>query len=173
MILSAGALDSPKILLLSGIGPREELAQHNIPSIQDIPGIGKKLHDHYWLKLVTTQKPGTHHRTSYISSPETLEEARAQWIKDKTGPLTDYYLPQMMSYLKSDRILCSKEFLELDSAVQNYLQAETTPHYELISVSGYKGLLVIYLVQRFSMEPIFLVLLEQREESAISSAQVA
>ncbi|MCJ1455564.1 hypothetical protein MMC28_005919 [Mycoblastus sanguinarius] len=133
VILSAGALDSPKILLLSGIGPREELAQHNIPSIQDIPGIGKKLHDHYWLKLVTTQKPGTHHRTSYISSPETLEEARAQWIKDKTGPLTDYYLPQMMSYLKSDRILCSKEFLELDSAVQNYLQAETTPHYELIS----------------------------------------
>lgn len=135
MILSAGALDSPKLLLLSGIGPKEELAKLNIPVIQNLPGVGKNLHDHLWLELVTTQKPGAHHRTSYISSPEDLQVARAQWVKDKTGPLSDYYLPQMISYLKSDRILSSREFQELDSAVQKELQAETTPHYELISVS--------------------------------------
>ena len=144
VILSAGALDSPKLLLLSGIGPKEELEEHGIPVIQNLPGIGKNLHDHLWLELVTTQKMGSHHRTSYISSPDALQAARDQWIKDKTGPLSDYYLPQMISYLKSDRISSSKEFEELDNLVQKHLQAETTPNYELISVSNFlSGLLIL------------------------------
>ena len=142
--MSAGALDSPKLLLLSGIGPKEELEEHRIPVIQNLPGIGKNLHDHLWLELVTTQKMGSHHRTSYISSPDDLQVARDQWVKDKTGPLADYYLPQMISYLKSDRISSSREFEELDNLVQKHLQAETTPNYELISVSNFvSGLLIL------------------------------
>ena len=95
MILSAGAIDSPKLLLLSGIGPKEDLARHDIPLIKDIPGIGKNLHDHLWLEVVTTQKPGTPHRTSYLASPSDLEVARLQYQEDGTGQLSGYYLPQM------------------------------------------------------------------------------
>lgn len=137
MISSAGALDSPKLLLLSGIGAKEELSKYDILVVQNLPSVGKNLRDHLWLKLVTTQKPDSHHRTSYISSPDDLQDARAQWVKDKTGPLSDYYLPQMISYLKSDRISRSTEFKQLDNLVQEYLQAETSPHYELISVSTF------------------------------------
>lgn len=142
VILSAGALDSPKLLLLSGIGPKEELAKYDIPVIQNLPSVGKNLRDHLWLELVTTQKSGSHHRTSYISSPDALQDARAQWVKDRTGPLSDYYLPQMISYLKSDRISSSKEFEELDNLVQKHFQAETTPNYELISVSSFVSALL-------------------------------
>ena len=137
VILSAGALDSPKLLLLSGIGPKEELDKYDIPVIHDLPGVGKNLHDHLWIKLVTTQKAGSHHRTSYISSPDAIQEARMQWAKDKTGPLSDYYLPQVISYLKSDRVKNSREFKELDSAVQEHFQADTKPNYETISVSNF------------------------------------
>lgn len=46
VILSAGALQSPQILKLSGIGPKEELIYHEIEVIKDAPGVGENLQDH-------------------------------------------------------------------------------------------------------------------------------
>ncbi|KAI1126712.1 hypothetical protein F5Y10DRAFT_244175 [Nemania abortiva] len=46
VIISAGALSTPKILQLSGIGPRELLERHAIPVYHEIPGVGKHLSDH-------------------------------------------------------------------------------------------------------------------------------
>lgn len=60
---------------------------------------------------------------------------RKQWTIDKTGPLTDYYKPQMIGYFQSDRVLASKEFLELDASTQKALRAKSKPCYEIISVS--------------------------------------
>src|SRR5699024_3369474 len=45
-ILCAGALNSPEILLRSGIGPAEELEALGIPVAHNLPGVGKNLHDH-------------------------------------------------------------------------------------------------------------------------------
>ncbi|GAB3119747.1 GMC family oxidoreductase [Glaciibacter psychrotolerans] len=46
VILAAGALDSPRILLQSGVGPADELAVLGIEVVLDLPGVGKNLHDH-------------------------------------------------------------------------------------------------------------------------------
>jgi len=46
VILSAGAYNSPQILLLSGIGPKDELAGNGIASVVDLPAVGKHLQDH-------------------------------------------------------------------------------------------------------------------------------
>lgn len=46
VILSAGAFQSPQLLLLSGIGPRDELARHGIPLRCELPGVGANLQDH-------------------------------------------------------------------------------------------------------------------------------
>lgn len=48
VILSAGAIASPQLLLLSGIGPAEELAAKGIPVILDSPNVGRNLQDHPW-----------------------------------------------------------------------------------------------------------------------------
>ncbi|TRC79209.1 choline dehydrogenase [Mesorhizobium sp. WSM4310] len=46
VVVSAGAVNSPQILLLSGIGPADELAEHGIKAIHNLPGVGKNLQDH-------------------------------------------------------------------------------------------------------------------------------
>lgn len=46
VILSAGALLSPQLLMLSGVGPAAQLRQHGIPVLHDLPGVGQNLHDH-------------------------------------------------------------------------------------------------------------------------------
>ena len=46
VLLSAGALQSPQILMLSGIGPGAHLQQLGIPVVHDAPGVGRHLHDH-------------------------------------------------------------------------------------------------------------------------------
>ncbi|EEH19753.2 hypothetical protein PABG_02012 [Paracoccidioides brasiliensis Pb03] len=45
-ILCAGSVDTPRLLLLSGIGPREQLSSLSIPVVKDIPGVGENLLDH-------------------------------------------------------------------------------------------------------------------------------
>lgn len=46
VILSAGAIQSPKLLMLSGIGRGEELQRHGIPLLHELPGVGQNLQDH-------------------------------------------------------------------------------------------------------------------------------
>ncbi|HTN34359.1 MAG TPA: choline dehydrogenase [Marinobacter sp.] len=46
VILSAGVINSPQLLKLSGIGAAAELAQHNIPLVHELPGVGENLQDH-------------------------------------------------------------------------------------------------------------------------------
>ena len=46
VVLSAGSINSPKILMLSGIGPAKHLAEHGIPVIADRAGVGANLQDH-------------------------------------------------------------------------------------------------------------------------------
>ncbi len=46
VLLSAGAFQSPHILMLSGIGPRQELEKHGIPVVKELAGVGENLHDH-------------------------------------------------------------------------------------------------------------------------------
>ena len=46
VLLCAGALHSPQLLMLSGIGAREHLEQHGISVLHDLPGVGQHLHDH-------------------------------------------------------------------------------------------------------------------------------
>lgn len=49
VILSAGSLNSPQVLMLSGIGPGEELQRHGIRQVHDLPGVGQSLQDHFYV----------------------------------------------------------------------------------------------------------------------------
>jgi len=56
IVLSAGAIGSPQLLLLSGVGPAAELAEHGIPMVLDLPGVGKNLQDHLNVSVLAQTK---------------------------------------------------------------------------------------------------------------------
>lgn len=51
VVLSCGAFESPKLMMLSGLGPAKQLAELGIPVVQDLPGVGANLHDHLLLGI--------------------------------------------------------------------------------------------------------------------------
>jgi choline dehydrogenase len=57
VILSAGAINSPQLLMLSGIGPVDELGKHGITVIHPLPGVGQNLHDHVYVHAMAKVKP--------------------------------------------------------------------------------------------------------------------
>ena len=52
IVLAAGSIGSPHLLLLSGVGPAAQLRQHSIPIVLDRPGVGENLHDHLQLRAI-------------------------------------------------------------------------------------------------------------------------
>jgi choline dehydrogenase len=56
IVLCAGAFDSPRLLMISGIGPADHLQAHGIPVVQDLPGVGQNLQDHLLLPVIYTSK---------------------------------------------------------------------------------------------------------------------
>ena len=60
VILSGGTYNSPQLLMLSGIGPADELTAHGIKPVLDLPGVGRNLHDHpsMWIRRRCTVPTG-------------------------------------------------------------------------------------------------------------------
>ncbi|CAG9761347.1 unnamed protein product [Ceutorhynchus assimilis] len=75
VIVSAGAINSPQILMLSGIGPVKELRKHKIKVIKNLP-VGKYFQDHMFFA-------GLYYRTDHVYYNLTLEEQLRLWYKNK------------------------------------------------------------------------------------------
>ena len=57
VVLSAGAIGSPQILMLSGVGPAGHLGSHGIDVVLDAPGVGRNLHDHVYVHCLAGVEP--------------------------------------------------------------------------------------------------------------------
>ncbi|CQD19639.1 glucose-methanol-choline oxidoreductase [Mycolicibacterium conceptionense] len=70
VILSAGAIGSPHLMQVSGLGPAGLLSEHQVPVVVDLPGVGENLQDHLQLRTVyRIQAPGPSTRCTAIGSP--------------------------------------------------------------------------------------------------------
>lgn len=83
VLLCCGAIKSPQVLMLSGIGPAAELKQHDIQLRHEMPAVGRNLQDH--LKIQCTWRctqPITYHRAN---RPWNKLKISARWLTSKSG----------------------------------------------------------------------------------------
>ncbi|HEX7007212.1 MAG TPA: choline dehydrogenase [Alphaproteobacteria bacterium] len=113
VILAAGAIGSPHLLQLSGVGPAALLREHGIAVVHDLPGVGENLQDHLQIRTVykvrnaitLNERAGKHHRRLMMG---------AQYFLLKRGPLT-MAPSQLGAFARSDP---SRETPNLEYHVQ-------------------------------------------------------
>jgi choline dehydrogenase-like flavoprotein len=86
IILCGGAINSPQLLMLSGIGPGGHLAEHGIAVVQEIPGVGQSLQDHYSAPLKLKCRLPITVNDVMLSNVKKLKVGLQYYIR-RTGPL--------------------------------------------------------------------------------------
>jgi choline dehydrogenase len=87
VIVSAGAINTPKLLMLSGVGPKDALSALHIPVVANIPAIGSNLYDHHYSAI---EFQVTDNITTVWQWSENVTEAaiaEQQYASDASGPL--------------------------------------------------------------------------------------
>lgn len=87
VILAAGALQSPQLLQLSGIGPAALLGQHGIKVLVDAPQVGENLQDHYQSRVIVRLRKKMS-LNDQVRNPLELAKMGLQWLLANRGPLT-------------------------------------------------------------------------------------
>jgi choline dehydrogenase len=85
VVLSSGAINSPRLLLLSGIGPADELRALGIDVVHDLPGVGKNLQDHMDVYLTAETTPVSFNESD---RPDRVILYGLEYLIYKSGPLT-------------------------------------------------------------------------------------
>jgi choline dehydrogenase-like flavoprotein len=87
VILAAGAIGSPQLMLLSGIGPADHLGEHGIAVVADRPGVGANLQDHLQLRMIY-KVDGISTLNERYYAPLGLTRMLLEYVLFRRGPLT-------------------------------------------------------------------------------------
>lgn len=133
VILSQGVYESPKLLMLSGVGPKHELAKFGIKQIVDSPHVGQNLLDHPIMPHVFKLKDGYGLDDHLLRAGPAKDGTTAQYRRDRTGALGSGLLelvglPRIDKYLET-----SKEYRSFKAANDNIdpFGPSGQPHFEI------------------------------------------
>ena len=85
VVLSGGAVNSPRLLLLSGIGPADELRAVGVNTDHDLPGVGKNFQDHMDVYLTAETTPVRYNESDRFFK---ALAAGVQYVLYRMGPVT-------------------------------------------------------------------------------------
>ncbi|MEQ9039565.1 MAG: GMC family oxidoreductase N-terminal domain-containing protein [Silicimonas sp.] len=86
VLVTSGAIGTPKIMMLSGIGPADHLKEHGIEVVRDLPGVGSNLSDHFGIDIVA-ELTG-HYSLDKYNKWHWAAWAGAQYALFRSGPIT-------------------------------------------------------------------------------------
>lgn len=137
VILSQGVFETPKLLMLSGVGPRRELEKNGIDVKIESPHVGQHLLDHPIVPFVLEVKDGFG-LDDYILRPGSKHDsAVAQYSRDKTGPASSGFL-ELVGFPRIDDRLEKYDEYRAAKAANGGLDPfgpNGQPHFELDFVS--------------------------------------
>ena len=86
VVVTSGAIGTPKLMMLSGVGPAAHLQDHGIEVIQDLPGVGENLNDHFGIDIVA--ELNGHYSLDKYNKWHWAAWAGAQYLLFRSGPIT-------------------------------------------------------------------------------------
>ena len=86
VIVSGGAFQSPQLLMVSGIGPKDTLSKYNIPVVKDLPGVGLNMWDH--VSFGVTHKVNVLTASAAINNATLGQHSVKLFLENGTGPLS-------------------------------------------------------------------------------------
>ncbi|KAG6461244.1 hypothetical protein O3G_MSEX012505 [Manduca sexta] len=95
VILSAGSIATPQILMLSGIGPKDHLVDKEIKCLANLP-VGENLQDHMLLPILLTTNLNT------ITTPETISLFVLQYMLTRSGPFSNLGITDFMGFINTN-----------------------------------------------------------------------
>ncbi|KAF2005100.1 GMC oxidoreductase [Amniculicola lignicola CBS 123094] len=131
VILSAGAIHSPQLLMISGIGPKATLDKYGISVLKDAPGVGQGIEDHPAIGVTYKVRVKS---STFLDTPAKNEEAVREYLEEGTGPLSSTG-GELVAWEKVPRRLVSnKTAAALDVVPKDW------PDLEFLVTSSYPGL---------------------------------
>jgi choline dehydrogenase len=126
VILCGGAVNTPQTLLLSGIGPADELKNHKIPIVQDNETVGRHLKDHLCTSpILAKAKPGT--TLDYLNNDLKALPALARWMLTGGGPLASN-IGEAAAFIRSSDF----HFPQTVQAPRDHTSGDVGPDLEII-----------------------------------------
>ncbi|KAK1140545.1 hypothetical protein N8T08_010291 [Aspergillus melleus] len=134
VILSTGAFQSPQLLMVSGVGPCDEISEFGIPCISDLPGVGKNLQDH----VLFGPSHRVHLETTSIFANNATAAALAvqQYLQDASGRLS-IAIPSYYGWEKLPEPYRSQLSDESIEALADY--PEDWPEVEWLPLDSFQG----------------------------------
>lgn len=128
VILSAGAFGSPQILMLSGVGAKQDLQAHGIEQVHELPGVGENLQDH--IDLVHTYRCTAKRDTFGVSLQMATEMTKAlpQWMKARSGKMSS-------NFAEGIGFLCSDDEVEVPDLEFVFVVAVVDDHARKMHIS--------------------------------------
>jgi len=99
VILSAGVWQTPKLLMLSGVGPAATLRQHGIPVVADVPAVGQNVWDQPTISLFLNINATTNTQVQ-ARNPDFFDKAMSDYFNNRSGPLSGFGTGQGMGFEK-------------------------------------------------------------------------
>ncbi|KAH7113545.1 hypothetical protein EDB81DRAFT_670217 [Dactylonectria macrodidyma] len=131
IVLSAGARGTPKMLLLSGIGPVDHLSEFGISIVYGNKNVGQNYRDHSHVCIKYVDDAGTSERVDFFNDPLRQQAALHEWQLFRTGEYCRIGSTLVLGFFKSPGVLESSEFQHLSDSEKLRLQANTIPSYEV------------------------------------------
>ncbi|HEY7806030.1 MAG TPA: GMC family oxidoreductase N-terminal domain-containing protein, partial [Croceibacterium sp.] len=107
VVLSAGAVQTPQLLMLSGIGPGEHLREMGIDVVKDVPGVGANYHDHPASPMHMETRNTTSYGLSWQVLPRDIWHF-FQYLLSRTGPLAGNVF-ESVAFLRTDPSLAKPD----------------------------------------------------------------
>ncbi|KAF9479119.1 alcohol oxidase [Pholiota conissans] len=124
VILSAGSLNTPQILQLSGIGNSGDLAKFKIPVLVSNPNVGSNLRDHVFLPNIFNVA-GQGSFDDLIRQPDLINAAVGEWIASKTGVIANNFI----NFFGFSRVPSNNPIFK---SVADPAPGPKSPHWEII-----------------------------------------